>query len=593
MRRFIEDFALIGDLHTAGLVSGDGGLEWLCLPRFDSESVFTALLGDAGCSSWSLSPVKPILASQRRYRGHTLILETTLRSEDGTVRLIDFMPRRDRLPTVVRVVEGVEGKVEMQARIACRFGYGKLPPWTRTTRDGVLMTIGPDALLVQSSTRLEVRPPDVRAGFVVGKEKRATFVLQWYRSHEKPPRRPDPIALLRKTEVDWRAWSARCTYHGTYRDAVLRSLMTLKALIFEPSGGAVAAVTTSLPEVLGGVENFDYRYAWLRDSAFTVNALVDAGYHAEARAWRDWLLRVQGGDPSHLQIMYDVEGNRRLEEWEAEWLPGYEGSRPVHIGNAAYKQFQLGVYGHAMHAIFAAHERAGIKINDDAWAMLRLLLDHICGSWKKPDSGIWEYRGRERHYTTSRVMAWAGLDCGVKLAERDRRDVPDRWVAARDAVHEDVCRRGFSARRGAFVESYEDALLDASVLLVPIVGFLPPEDERVRSTIDAIERELMFDGLIVRDERHVSRDATGARRPTEGAFLACNAWLVENYAMTGRVREARSLFERLLSVANDVGLLAEEYDVRARRLVGNFPQTFSHATLVNAAVRLSRAEPRT
>jgi GH15 family glucan-1,4-alpha-glucosidase len=591
MRRFIEDFGLIGDLHTAALVSQDGSIEWFCAPRFDSDGPFMSLLGGPENGSWTLAPVKAIVSSQRRYRGNTLVLETTLRCEDGTVRLIDFMPRRDQQPTLVRIVEGVEGNVEMQCRIACRFSYGSLPPWTRKLGDTLAMTIGSDALTLHSSIEHELEDSDACAHFSIRPRKRTTFVLQWHASHERPPRARNAEMLLRKTEAEWRRWSARCKYRGLHRESVLRSVITLKALIFEPTGGSTAAVTTSLPEDLGGSSNWDYRYSWLRDSAFTVDALVGCGYHAEARAWRDWLLRVLGGEPGRLQIMYAVNGDRRLPEWQTE-LAGYEGSRPVRAGNDAYRQFQLGIYGHVMQAVFTAHAGARVKIDDQAWAMLSRLIEHVCDTWQAPDSGIWEYRDEEQHYTTSRVMAWVALDCALKLVESDGYAAPKtRWTEARNNIHAEVCERAFSRKRGAFVQSYECDDLDASVLLIPLVEFLPADDQRVRSTLQAIEDELMIEGFVMRDSRHVEPRGAGGR-PTEGAFLACNMWMVENYVLAGRLQAAQDLFERVAGIASDLGLLSEQYDVRYRRLVGNFPQTFSHATLVNAAVRLSEATSR-
>ena len=592
MRRFIEDFALIGDLHTAALVSLEGTIEWLCLPRFDSDGPFMSLLGESQHGCWALSPTKPVVSSERRYRGNTLVLETTLRCEQGAVRLIDFMPRRDQLPTVVRIVEGIEGCVELQMRVTPRFSYGSLPTWTRSIRNTMAMTIGSDALTLHGSVPMQIDGADPCARFRLTPHRRATFVLQWHPSHERPPRARNPMALLRKTEIEWRRWAARCKYRGPYRETVLRSLITLKALIFEPTGGSVAAVTTSLPEDLGGSDNWDYRFSWIRDSAFTVDALVGSGYRKEARAWRDWLLRVLGGEPGRLQIMYAVNGDRRLDEFQPDSLPGYEGSRPVRIGNDAYKQFQLGIYGHVMQAIFTAHEGARVRIDDQAWAMLSILVEHVCDTWERPDSGIWEYRDGEQHYTTSRVMAWSALDCALRIAEEERYPAREqRWTEVRDAIHAQVCERGFSRKRRAFVQSYECDELDASLLLIPLVGFLPAGDARVRSTLEAVEDELMVEGFVLRDSRHVEKTPRGLR-PTEGAFLACNMWLVENYVLAGRLRDAQDLFARVAGIASDVGLLAEQYDVRYRRLVGNFPQTFSHATLVNAAVRLSEAISR-
>lgn len=591
MRRYIEDFAMIGDLHTGALVSSGGDIDWLCLPQFDSDAAFCALLGDETNGRWSLRPAQPIVSSQRRYRGDTLVLETTLRTQEGSVRLVDFMPPRKEGPTIVRIVQGVSGDVPMETRIACRFAYGTIPPWIHHRGDHLALTVGPDAITLRGDAELQIEDQDVVGRFRIGEGQTAGFVFQWHDAHDRGPRRRDPLDLLEETERYWNEWTSSCTYEGPYREHVLRSLVALKGLIFAPSGGSVAALTTSLPEQLGGAANWDYRFSWIRDSAFTIEALVAGGYHAEARAWRDWLLRVLAGEPQRLQIMYSVVGNRRLEEYEAEWLAGYEGSKPVRIGNQAYKQFQLGIYGHLMQAIFAAHGKAGIRIDDQAWAMLRRLVEHIATVWRNPDSGIWEYRDSPRHYTISRVMAWEALQIAIHAIEEDGYEGPlERWRATRDAISTEIHERGFDLHRNAFVESYGSNHLDAALLLMPLVGFIAIDDERWKATLAAIERELCIDGFVMRDARHVQVGLGGEAHPAEGAFLACNMWLVENYAMAGRVDEAKALFERVAGIANDVGLLAEEYDVRFRRQAGNFPQTFSHATLVNAAVRIAAVE---
>lgn len=584
MRRLIEDYAFISDMHTGALVAKDGNIDWLCLPRFDSDAAFCALLGAEENGRWSLAPVHDVLSSERRYRGDSLIVETTMRTQDGSVTITDFMPRRKDYPTIVRLVEGLSGTVAMQTRIACRFAYGRMPPWIRRSGDHFALSIGPDAITVRGDVPLDLDAPDLRGDFDVAAGQAVGFLFQFHAADERGPRQADPRELLRETEQFWSDWCGKCAYQGPYRDAVVRSLIALKGLIYAPSGGSVAALTTSLPEQLAGPLNWDYRYAWIRDSAFSVDALVNGGYYDEARAWRDWLLRVLAGEPGRLQIMYSVEGNRRLQEYEADWLRGYEGSTPVRVGNAAYEQFQLGIYGHLMQAIFTAHDQGGVRIDDQAWAMLRRVIEHVTEVWHEPDSGIWEYREKQAFYTTSRVMAWVAMDFAVRAVEERGYEGPaDRWRRQRDEIAEEVSQRAFNYHRNAFVESYGSNDLDASVLLMPLVGFLSIDDERYKATLEAIERELCIDGFLMRDSRH-------ANGPTEGAFIPCNMWLVENYAMAGRLDEARALFERVVGIANDVGLLAEEYDVRFRRQVGNFPQTFSHATLVNAATRIAKTQ---
>jgi GH15 family glucan-1,4-alpha-glucosidase len=581
-RPLIEDLALIGDLHTAALVSRQGAIEWLCLPHFDSPACFASLLGDERDGCWALAPSEPAVAVGRRYRDETLVLETTVQTESGEVRILDFMPRRIRAPVVMRIVEGLRGNVTMRTKIAHRFEYGGLPAWVQRSGDALTFTVGENATVLRSSVELHVDGPDALAEFTLAAGESATFVLQWYPSYEEPPAALDARTALNETEELWRQWARRCQYRGPYRDAVVRSLITLKALTYEPSGGCVAAPTTSLPERLGGDRNWDYRYTWIRDSALTIDALVTGGYDEEARAWRDWLLRVLAGAPEQLQIMYTITGGQRTEEYILDSLAGYEGSRPVRIGNAAYRQFQLGMYGHLMDAAVMARA-AGIELDEAAWQMLVTLLEFVNEHWRDPDSGIWEFRRRPRRYTGSAVMAWVAFDRAIAVAEATRRDCPiDRWRATRESIAHEICRRGFSKRRNAFVQSYGSKKLDASLLLIPIVGFLPAGDERVAGTLAALERELLFDGLLLRSSRSIARDG----QPNEGAFIACNFWLVQNYAMLGRMEQARELFERLLGLSNDVGLLSEEYDVVERRLVGNFPQTFSHAVLVNTAVLL-------
>jgi GH15 family glucan-1,4-alpha-glucosidase len=581
-RPLIEDLALIGDLHTAALVSRQGAIEWLCLPHFDSPACFASLLGDERNGCWALAPSEPAVAIGRRYRDQTLVLETTVQTASGEVRVLDFMPRRIRAPVVIRIVEGLRGDVAMRTKIAHRFEYGGLPPWVQHGGDALTFTVGANATVLRSSVELHVEDADAVAEFTIAAGESATFVLQWYPSYEDPPVALDARRTLDETEELWRLWARRCQYRGPYRDAVIRSLITLKALTYEPSGGCVAAPTTSLPERLGGDRNWDYRFAWIRDSALTIEALITGGYDEEARAWRDWLLRVLAGAPEQLQIMYTITGGQRVDEFILDGLPGYEGSRPVRIGNAAYRQFQLGMYGHLIDGAAMARA-AGIEIDAAAWQMLVKLLEFVNEHWRDPDFGIWEFRRRPRRYTGSAVMAWVAFDRAIAIAQASRYDCPiDRWRETRGKIADEICRRGFSEKRNAFVQSYGSKKLDASLLLMPMVGFLPAGDARVAATLAAIERELLFDGLLLRSSRSIARNG----QPNEGAFFACNFWLVQNYAMLGRMEQARELFERLLGLANDVGLLAEEYDVVERRLVGNFPQTFSHAVLVNTALLL-------
>ena len=587
----IEDLALIGDLHTAALLDNRGSIVWMCVPRFDSDTPFASLLGTPDNGEWSLRPVSPVKESRRRYREATLVIETVLTCDQGSVRLIDFMPHREEQPTVVRIVEGMSGCVEMTSVVACRFNFGELPPWARRIGDAITLTVGENGMALRTTVRSEIEGRDAVSRFAVSAGERVPFVLQWYASHLDPPGPYDAERALRETERVWREWSNECTYDGKYRDAVVRSLITLKALTYQPTGGCIAAPTTSLPEKLGGTLNWDYRYAWVRDSAFTVKALVQVGYREEARAWRDWLLRMLAGDPSKLQIAYTVTGGRHLQEWEVDWLDGYEGARPVRIGNGAYTQFQLGIYGEMIDAIATAHY-AGIAVDEHAWEMLELVLDYVEKHWCDPDSGIWESRGKSKHHTNSRVMAWVAFDRVIGMMEKDALSGPiERYRRIRSEIADDVCRNGYKEKRKAFVQSYESDALDASVLLIPLMGFLPMEDRRVVNTLDTIEKELMVDGFILRESQDIRRPF-GQRHVNEGAFLACNAWLVQNYAKAGRLQDANALFHRLLDVANDLDLLSEEYDVEEKRLVGNFPQTFSHATLINAALVLEAEQSK-
>jgi GH15 family glucan-1,4-alpha-glucosidase len=581
----IEDYALIGDTQTAALVGRDGSIDWFCAPRFDSAAPFAALLGDPGNGRWKLAPASAVVATTRRYRDDTLVLETEMRTAEGTVRVVDAMPIRGRYPDIVRVVEGVSGSVAMTSELVLRFDYGHVVPWVRKGEDGRLhATAGADALVLASPVPMTGRERSTVAEFTVHAGDRVPFVLTWHPSFEDAPAGADAMKAIPATERWWREWISRADVHPRYRNHVVRSLLTLKALTYAPTGGIVAAATASLPEALGGQRNWDYRFCWLRDATFTLYAMLHAGYKDEARAWRDWLLRALAGDPRDLQIMYGPAGERRVEERVLEWLPGYEGSSPVRIGNAAAGQLQLDVYGEVLDALHQAR-RMGLDQSADAWAIQKVLCDWLESNWQSPDDGIWEMRGKRSQYTHSKVMAWVAFDRAVKAVEQHGMTGPvDRWQRARDAVHRDACDNGFDARAGAFTQSYGSSVLDASLLLIPSVGFLPPDDPRFTGTVAAIERTLTRDGFVLRYP-----DGEDGMKGTEGAFLACSFWLVDAYVLMGRVEDARALFERVLGVANDVGLLAEEYDTSARRMVGNFPQAFSHVGLINSARGLTNA----
>jgi GH15 family glucan-1,4-alpha-glucosidase len=582
----IEDYGLIGDLQTAALVSRQGCIDWLCFPRFDSGACFAALLGTEENGRWSLAPQAPVTRTGRRYRDDTLVLETELETAEGVVRLIDFMPPRGEAPDVVRIVEGVSGTVAMRMSLSIRFDYGWVIPWVRRREDGILAVAGPDALFLATPVELVGRNFHTVAEFEVREGDRVPFVLTWYPSHHAPPQRVDPEQALADTESFWREWVTDCTHVGRFREPLVRSLITLKALTYAPTGGIVAAPTTSLPEALGGVRNWDYRYCWLRDATLTLLALVRAGYEDEARAWRNWLLRAIAGLPDQLQIMYGLGGERRLSELELHWLGGYEGARPVRTGNAASKQLQLDVYGEVADALYHARV-AGLPASAEAWALNRKLLEWLEDGWREPDEGIWEVRGPRRHFTHSKVMAWVAFDRAVRSVEEYGREGPlARWKAIRDEIHDEVCREGFDTELGAFTQSYGLPRLDASVLMMPLVGFLPANDDRVVGTVAAIERELVRDGFVERyraDDDNVDVDGLP---PGEGTFLPCSFWLAQVYALQGRLDEAEALFARLLGLRNDLGLLSEEYDVAAGRLVGNFPQAFTHLALVDAALTL-------
>jgi GH15 family glucan-1,4-alpha-glucosidase len=583
----IEHYALIGDCHTAALVGNDGSIDWLCLPRFDSGACFAALLGGPEHGRWLLAPAGRSHSIRRRYRGDSLILETLFDTDAGRVRVTDFMPLSDHRWDIVRIVEGLEGRVALRMELVVRFDYGSIVPWVRQVGGDLLLTAGPDTLQLTASVPIEGKNMTSVADFSVEPGQRQSFALNYRPSHIESVSPIDAVQALRDTEKRWQEWSGRCTYRGRWRDSVVRSLVTLKALTYKPTGGLVAAPTTSLPEKPGGVRNWDYRYSWLRDATFTLNALLLAGYEEEAAAWREWLLRAIAGSPNDLQILYGVTGTRRLDEYEIPWLPGYEGSAPVRIGNAAVKQFQLDVFGEVMDTLHLARA-AGLPPEPEAWKLQVALLKFLESHWELPDEGIWEVRGPPRHFTHSKVMAWVAFDRAIKDAEQDGLEGPiDRWRELRDAIHAEVCEKGFEPRSNSFVQSYESTDLDASLLLIPQVGFLPADDPRVLGTIAAIERHLLLDGLVLRYSTATNVDALPAG---EGCFLPCSFWLADCYALTGRRPQGEALFERLLSLGNDVGLFAEEYDPRAKRMLGNFPQALTHMALVNTARLLSMSE---
>ena len=580
----IERYALIGDTQTAALVGDDGCIDWMCAPRFDSGACFAALLGDADNGHWSIGPASGARATRRQYRDGTLVLETEWDTPEGSVRLIDCMPVRDQHIDVVRIVEGVSGRVPMTMDLTVRFDYGSILPWVRAIPGGVTFVSGPYALRL--TTPVPVRGHDLHhtAAFEVAAGDRVPFVLTGLPSHLPWPEVAEATAALNRTTAFWRDWSAGTTYAGEWPELVLRSAITLKALTYAPTGGIVAAPTTSLPESVGGVRNWDYRYCWLRDATFTIYSLTSAGFNEEAIAFRDWLLRAVAGDPAHLQIMYGPAGERRLDEYEVDWLPGYEESAPVRVGNAAHRQFQLDVYGEVLDSL---HQMRCLGVDEDpnAWALQTAILEFLESGWQEPDEGIWEVRGGRRDFVHSKVMAWVAFDRAVRAVERFGLDGPvDRWRQCRDDVHREVVERGFDAERNTFTQSYGSKALDASTLMIPLVGFLPGDDPRVAGTVDAVQQGLMEDGFVL---RYDSDEGIDGLPPGEGAFLPCSFWLADALGMLGRVDEARALFERLAGLANDVGLLSEEYDPTSGRLLGNFPQAFTHVSLVNTAANLS------
>ncbi len=584
----IEDYAVIGDLQSAALVSTAGSIDWLCLPRFDSPACFAALLDTPDAGHWLLAPAAGGTCTARRYAEDTMILQTDWTTPDGQIRVTDFMPPRGKAPDVVRIVEGISGAVPVHSSLRLRFDYGRVVPWVRHGSAQVSAVAGPDCVRLHTPVPTSGREWATVSDFTVRAGDRVPFVLTWYPSHEPAPRIVDPERALSDTESFWTDWvNSGTPIAGPYRDAVVRSLLTLKALTHNPTGGIVAAVTTSLPEQLGGPRNWDYRYCWLRDSTSTLQALLDAGYHREAKAWREWLLRAVAGDPADLQIMYALDGTRRLPEAELPWLAGYENSKPVRTGNAASDQLQLDVWGETLDGLSLARN-AGISAHDDAWDLQLALMHHLEGNWEQPDNGLWEMRGERRHFTHSKVMAWVGTDRMVK-AIRNHRDLPgpaDRWEELRDTIHADVLAHGYDADRQTFTQSYGAPALDASLLLIPRVGFLPPTDPRVLGTIAAIQRELTEDGFV---KRYETTEAGDGLPGSEGLFLACSFWLVDALHLAGWRTEATQLFQRLLALRNDVGLLSEEWDPTAARQLGNTPQAFSHFPLVTSALALGSA----
>lgn len=585
----IEDYALLGDCHSAALVSRDGSIDWLCMPRFDSGACFAALLGDADNGRWAITPRGPFTA-RRRYLPGTMVLETEFQTPGGVCRVTDCLVVGDRHPTLIRRVEGVSGSVTLGLELVIRFDYGSIVPWVRTLADGRLMAIaGPDTLVLHTPVPLHGEDLHTCGEFTVAPGERLDFSLVWHAAHEQQEHHAQieaPELGLNRTIEWWRAWSARCTYRGVEEELVLRSLLTLKALTYAPSGGIVAAPTTSLPEHIGGVRNWDYRYCWLRDATFTLYVLLSCGYREEANRWREWLVRAVAGTPSQLNIMYGICGERRLTEVELDWLPGYEGSRPVRIGNAAHRQTQLDVFGEVMDTLHLAR-RSGLEFNEDSWRVQRAMLEYLEGAWRQPDEGIWEVRGPQRHFTHSKVMAWVAFDRAIKAVQGFGRPGPAlRWQAIRDEIHAEVCTRGYDQELGSFVQSYGSKVTDASLLMMSLVGFLPAADPRIVGTVALIERTLLRDGLVMRYEPDVTQDGLPGG---EGVFLACSFWLVDNYLLLGRRADAERLFARLIGLRNDVGLLSEEYDPHAKRLVGNFPQALSHIALINSVLNLSRS----
>jgi GH15 family glucan-1,4-alpha-glucosidase len=603
----IEDYALIGDTRTVALVGRDGSIDWWCAPRFDSAACFAAMLGDTDHGRWLLGPVDAPTETSRAYLDDTLVLVTTVTTSTGRAEVVDFMPRHDLdHPCIIRLVRGLEGRVEFRSETIVRFDYGCLVPWVRRHDGGIEARGGADGVVLHASVPLRGRHMTTQARFAVEAGRTESFVAAWFPSHEDPPMLPEPEVALAETEAWWRVWARTCADEGPWSAAVRRSLVTLKALTFEPTGGIVAAPTTSLPEWIGSVRNWDYRYCWLRDATFTLTALVVNGYHEEALAWSEWLRRAVAGSPEELQIMYGVAGERRLTEYEIGWLPGYEGSAPVRVGNGASEQFQLDVYGEVLDMMLTTASALDRPLPADVWALCRMLVDHVGEVWDRPDDGIWEVRGPRRHFVHSKVMAWVAVDRWIMLCEQGRpREPLDGWRELRDRIHTEICARGWNDEVGSFTQHYGSDQLDASLLMLALVGFLPPDDPRIVATVEAVERELLVDGFVLRyrtDVVHPPPPADGSvdavadalpgtvdgLPPGEGAFLLTTFWLVDNLVLIGRVDDARVLFERLLDLRNDVGLLAEEFDPATGRMLGNFPQAFSHVGLVNSAANLEQ-----
>ncbi|WP_457973701.1 glycoside hydrolase family 15 protein [Arthrobacter sp. D1-17] len=585
----IEDYAVVGDLHTAALISTEGSIDWLCLPRFDSPACFNALLDTPESGRWLLAPAGAGTCTRRHYRHHTLILETEWETPDGAVRVVDFMPPRDEVADIVRIVVGIAGEVRMRGVLALRFDYGHIMPWVRRDSHGLHAIAGPDSAYLVTTAPLRGEHMHTVSDFTVKAGDRVPFVLTWAPSHVRRPRAVDAEAVLQSTEAFWLEWAGQCNVEGPYKEAVERSLITLKGLTYAPTGGIVAAVTTSLPEQLGGPRNWDYRYCWLRDATLTLQSLLAVGYTAEAAAWRDWLLRAVAGDPADLQIMYGIHGERRLPEMELPWLAGYENSAPVRIGNGAAGQLQLDVWGEVLDCLSLTRNSL-LTDSDEAWDVQVALMEYLEGVWDQPDNGLWEMRGPKRHFTHSKVMAWVAADRMVKGVRESGLPGPaGRWEALRETIRADVMAHGFDPDRNTFTQSYGRPELDASLLLIPRVGFLPPDDPRVIGTIDAIQRELTEDGFVLRYRPEISDDGLPGG---EGVFLACSFWLVEALLGAGRHRQATELFERLLVLRNDVGLLSEEWGVQTARHLGNTPQAFSHFALVTSALELHQHETR-
>jgi GH15 family glucan-1,4-alpha-glucosidase len=582
----IEDYALIGDCETAALVSRDGSIDWLCWPRFDSEACFAALLGTHEHGHWRIGARNPQARISRRYRPNTLILETRFETPEGAATLIDFMPPRGRHSNVVRIVIGEHGRVQMATKVVFRFGYGAIVPWMTRLEDGTYRAIaGPDMVVLRTPVNLRGQELTTVGSFIISEGEAIPFVLTYCQSHNPPPTAWDPTSALEATEAFWRDWTGKCTAGGAWHEAVVRSLITLKALTYAPTGGIVAAPTTSLPERPGGPRNWDYRFCWLRDATLTLLAMMHAGIYWEAAAWRDWMVRAVAGSPDQIQPLYGIAGERRLAEWTAPWLPGFQNSQPVRIGNEAYRQFQLDIFGEVMDALHQSR-RSGLSATDTGWRVQVAMLDHLARVWSEPDEGIWEIRAERRHFVYSKVMAWVAFDRAIKSVETFGLEGPaSRWRKLRSQIFTEVCERGFDPELGCFVQSYGSKEVDASLLLLPTVGFLSVTDPRISGTIRAVEERLIVNGLVLRYETTTYVDGLP---PGEGVFLACSFWLVDVYVLQGRREDAERLFKRLLALCNDVGLLSEEYDPQARQLLGNFPQAFSHIGLINSAFNLTR-----